>query len=81
MKIHIGIFFNINLINVQINMNKEKKFFNKLQSDYIFTYLLSFFNLSDIRSIFPLSKRFFTILNKDNKKIIRDIQKKFFQQN
>lgn len=78
MKIHIGIFFNINLINVQINMNKEKKFFNKLQSDYIFTYLLSFFNLSDIRSIFPLSKRFFTILNKDNKKIIRDIQKKIF---
>ena len=59
-------------------MNKKKNFFNKLQSDYIFTYLLSFFNLSDIRSIFPLSKRFVTILNKDNKKIIRDIQKKIF---
>ena len=59
-------------------MNKKNNFFNKLQSDYIFTYLLSFFNLSDIRSIFPLSKRFVTILNKDNKKIIRDIQKKIF---
>ena len=59
-------------------MDKKKSFFNKLQSDYIFTYLLSFFNLSDIRSIFPLSKRFATILNNDNRKIIRDIQKKIF---
>ena len=59
-------------------MEKNINYFNKIQSDYIFTYLLTFFNLSDIRSIFPLSKRFATILNKDNKKIIRDIQKKIF---
>ena len=59
-------------------MDKKKKYFDKMQSDYIFTYLLSFFNLSDIRTIFPLSKRFVTILNKDNKKIIRDIQNKIF---
>ena len=59
-------------------MEKNINYFNKIQSDYIFTYLLTFFNLSDIRSIFPLSKRFATLLNKDNKKIIRDIQKKIF---
>ena len=59
-------------------MDKRKHYFNKIQSDYIFSYLLSFFNLSDIRTIFPLSKKFATILNKDNKKIIRDIQQKIF---
>ena len=59
-------------------MEKNKNYFNKIQSVYIFTYLLTFFNLSDIRSIFPISKRFATILSKDNKKIIRDIQKKIF---
>ena len=59
-------------------MEKKRNYFNKIQSDYLFTYLLSFFNLSDIRSIFPLSKRFVSILNKDNKKIIRDIQNKIF---
>jgi len=59
-------------------MEKKSNYFEKIQSDYLFTYLLSFFNLSDIRSIFPLSKRFATILNKENKKIIRDIQKKIF---
>ena len=59
-------------------MKKKRNYFNKIQSDYLFTYLLSFFNLSDIRSIFPLSKRFVSILNKDNKKIIRDIQNKIF---
>ena len=59
-------------------MDKRKHYFNKIQSDYIFSYLLSFFNLSDIRTIFPLSKKFATNLNKDNKKIIRDIQQKIF---
>ena len=59
-------------------MEEKKQYFNKIQSDYLFIYFLSFFNLSDIRSIFPLSKRFADILNKDNKKIIRDIQKKIF---
>ena len=59
-------------------MDKREHYFNKIQSDYIFSYLLSFFNLSDIRTIFILSKKFATILNKDNKKIIRDIQQKIF---
>ena len=58
-------------------MNKNN-YFNKIQSDYIFTYLLSFFNLSDIRSIIPLSKKFLKIITKDNKKIIRDIQNKLY---
>ena len=53
-------------------------YFNKIQSDYIFTYLLSFFNLSDIRSIIPLSKKFLKIITKDNKKIIRDIQNNLY---
>ena len=58
----------------------KKTYFNKIQSDYIFSYIISFFNLSDIRSLFPLSKRFLNILTKDNNKIIRDIQKKIFSQ-
>ena len=58
-------------------MNKNN-YFNKIQSDYIFTYLLSFFNLSDIRSIIPLSKKFLKIITKDNKKIIRDTQNKLY---
>ena len=57
---------------------EEKHYFKKIQSDYLLSYLLTFFNLSDIRTLFLLSKKFINILNKDNKKIIREIQEKIF---
>ena len=57
---------------------EEKKLFGKIKSDNLLSYLCTFFNLSDIRTLFLLSKRFIKILNKDNKKIIREIQEKIF---
>lgn len=57
---------------------EEKHYFKKIQSDYLLSHLFTFFNLSDIRTLFLLSKKFINILNKDNKKIIRDIQEKIF---
>ena len=57
---------------------EEKHFFKKIQSDDLISHFLTFFNLSDIRTLFLLSKRFMNILNKDNKKIIKEIQEKIF---
>ena len=57
---------------------EQKHYFKKIKSDDLMTYLLTFFNLSDIRTLFLLSKQFINILNKDNKKIIREIQEKVF---
>ena len=57
---------------------EEKHYFKKIQSDYLLYYLFTFFNLSDIRNLYLLSKKFINILNKDNKKIIREIQEKIF---
>ena len=57
---------------------EEKHYFNKIHSDYLLSYLFTFFNLLDIRTLFLLSKKFINILNKDNKKIIREIQEKIF---
>ena len=59
-------------------MEEEKHFFKKIQSDYLLSYIISFFNLSDIRTLFLLSKKFLNTLNKDNKKIIREIQENIF---
>ena len=57
---------------------EQKHYFKKIKSEDLMTYLLTFFNLSDIRTLFLLSKQFINILNKDNKKIIREIQEKVF---
>lgn len=57
---------------------EEKHFFYKIQSDFLLSYLFTFFNLSDLRTLFPISKKFLYILNKDNKKIIRETQEKIF---
>jgi len=57
---------------------EQKHYFKKIKSDDLMTYLLAFFNLSDIRTLFLLSKQFINILNKDNKKIIREIQENVF---
>ena len=57
---------------------EQKHYFKKIKSEDLMTYLLTFFNLSDIRTLFLLSKQFKNILNKDNKKIIREIQEKVF---
>ena len=59
-------------------MEDEKHYFKKIQSDYLLSYIITFFNLSDIRTLFLLSKKFLNILNKDNKKIVREIQDKIF---
>ena len=57
---------------------EEKKYFKKIHSDYLLYHLFTFLNLSDIRTLFLISKKFINILNKDNKKIIREIQEKIF---
>ena len=57
---------------------EDKHYFKKIQSDYLLYYLFTFFNLSDIRNLYLLSKKFINFLNKDNKKIIREIQEKIF---
>ena len=57
---------------------EEKNFFKKIHSDYLLYHLFTFLNLSDIRTLFLLSKKFINILNKDNKKLIREIQEKIF---
>ena len=55
---------------------EEQNYFKKIHSDYLLYHLFTFLNLSDIRTLFLLSKKFINILNKDNKKIIREIQEK-----
>ena len=58
--------------------NIEKHYFGKIHSEYLLNYLVGFFDLSDIKTLYVLSKQFVNILKKDNHKIIHEIQEKIF---